>query len=207
MHAISDHSNLQQWYNEPAENHHDSTPITLHSGAVTRIYCLAVSFNQQPRSCGTMHLNGTNKSKQYPYKTRLFVVPFTVRRLRMEEQRFYSSRRGYCAHLKKLLTKANEIIETHCDTKEGCHVTTITDLRDQLQQKNQIISKLDSQMVGLIQDEAELEADVCKAEDINASLSTSIAPLTQFLEAHKICKVEEHIPVKIPPINEDTQPP
>lgn len=33
------------------------------------------------------------------------------------------------------------------------------------------------------------------------------AQLTQLLEAHKILKVEEDIPLKVPPINEDTQPP
>ena len=123
----------------------------------------------------------------------------------MEELKcLYSSRRGYRAHLKKLLTKANEIVTTHRDTEEECDMTTITDLRDQLQRKDQIMSKLDSQIMGLIQDEADLEADVCKAEDINTSLSTSIAQLTQLLEAHKIHKVEEHISVKVPPINEDT---
>ena len=202
MRAISYRSNPEQSYNKPGGIRHSFFPTILHSGAVTRIYCLPSVLTSSQEVVVTWHSNGTTKGKQFSSKIHLFVVPFIVRRLTMEElKRLYSSRRGYRAHLKKLLAKANEITETHRNTETECDVTAIADLRDQLQRNDDIISKLDSQIVALIQDEEELEANVCEAEEINASLSTSITQLTQILDAHKTRKVTEHIPPKVPPMN------
>ena len=51
-----------------------------------------------------------------------------------------------------------------------------------MQQKDDIISDLDSQIVKLIQDEDELIGDVCEAEEIKESLLTTIIQITQLLE-------------------------
>ena len=85
----------------------------------------------------------------------------------MEElKRLYSSRRGYRTHLKKLLAKMDEITEHHRNNPAkppGYDVTTLSDLRDQLRRKRDIISKLDTQIVALMRDKEELATDVLRS--------------------------------------------
>ena len=57
-------------------------------------------------------------------------------------------------HFKKLLYRASEITETHRNVKIESDMTTLTDLSNQLQKKDDIIFKMDIQIVMLIQDEA-----------------------------------------------------
>ena len=118
----------------------------------------------------------------------------------MEElKRLYGSRRGYRTHLKKLLTKANETIEQHRNDTTECDVATLIDLHEQLRRKRDIISKLDTQIVALIQDEGEITADVCEAEEIHESLSTSITRITQLLKDHKTVTAATHIQPRLSP--------
>ena len=101
----------------------------------------------------------------------------------MEElKRLRNSRKGYRTHLKSLLSKANDTIERHANSPAECNIPVLTDLRRQLQRKDDILSGLDSQIVGLIENEEELVEDIYEAEEIKASLSTTVAQIAQLLE-------------------------
>ena len=72
----------------------------------------------------------------------------------MEElKRLRNSRKGYWTHLKSLLLKANDTIECHANSPAECNIPVLTDLHRQLQRKDDILSGLDSQIVGLIENE------------------------------------------------------
>ena len=126
----------------------------------------------------------------------------------MEElKHLYSSRRGYRTHLKKLLAKTDEITEHHRNNPTeppGYNVATLSDLRDQLRRKHDIISKLDTQIVVLMRDEAELATNVCEAEETNESLLLNIAKITQLLEIHETLATTKHVQQNSPPINTST---
>ena len=113
----------------------------------------------------------------------------------MEELKhpLYSSWRGYRAHLSKLLTKANETIDTHHHTEEECDMTTIADLCNQFQWKDHIILKLDSQIVELIHN-----ASLSGNKDHSINLAPGTPQDSQSGRTHLI---------KGTPINEDTQTP
>ena len=101
----------------------------------------------------------------------------------MEElKRLRNSRKGYRTHLRSLLSKANEVIERHTNGPTECNIPVLTELRRQLQRKDDILSDLDSQIVVLIGSEEELVDDIVEAEEIKTSLSTTIAQITQLLE-------------------------
>jgi len=65
-------------------------------------------------------------------------------------KRFRNSQKGFRTHLKTLLSRASETIEHHNSNPTDCNIPVLTDLRRQLQQKDDIISDLDSQIVKLI---------------------------------------------------------
>ena len=75
-------------------------------------------------------------------------------------KRLRNSRKGYRLHLNKLLTKAKETLDHYQTSETEFNTATLTDIRRQLQRKDDIISKLDSQIVPLIGDEEELVTDV-----------------------------------------------
>jgi len=57
----------------------------------------------------------------------------------------------------------------------------LIDLRDQLRQKDELISALDAQIMKLITDEEELVSEVCEAEEVKESNSTSITHISQII--------------------------
>ena len=126
----------------------------------------------------------------------------------MEELKcLYSSRRGYRTHLKKLLARTDEITKHHRNNPTEpprYDVATLSDLRDQLRRKYDIISKLDTQIVALMRDEEELATDVCEAEEINESLSSNIAKITQLLGIHETLATTKHVQQNSPLFNTGT---
>ena len=104
----------------------------------------------------------------------------------MEEfKKLANSRKGYRIHLKKLLSKASDLIERHrnkLSESELPSVTDLCDLRDQLQRKDELISALDAQILTLITDEEQLVTEVCETEDIKESILTSIAHVTHIID-------------------------
>ena len=122
----------------------------------------------------------------------------------MEElRRHVSSRRGYRAHLKKLIAKVTELNEHYnTDPNTTLDVTTLTDLRNQLQRKNDILVDLEEKISVLIQSEEDLEREVIEAEEHHSLISTNVAQITQLLE---VCATVEPPTVQTHPQHtEDT---
>ena len=97
-----------------------------------------------------------------------------------EIKRLRSSRRGYRTHLRRLTSRVTEILEQ--DNHSCAEITGLKDLREQLQRKKDILINLDESVVGLIEGEDKLEAEVCEAEDIQALISENISQINGFLE-------------------------
>ena len=104
----------------------------------------------------------------------------------MEEfKKLANSRKGFRIHLKKLLSKAANLIElqrSKLSESDLLSVTELRDLRDQLQSKDKLISTLDVEILKHIKDEEELVMEVCEAEDIKESILTSIAHVTHIID-------------------------
>ena len=73
-----------------------------------------------------------------------------------------NSRKGYRIHLKKLLAKANDLIERHCHKDPDLDVVSLTDLHDQIQRKDNLISDLDGKIQKLIINDEELVQEFVK---------------------------------------------
>ena len=84
--------------------------------------------------------------------------------------------------MKKLIAKANDIFECHRNNDKELDLITITDLRDQLQCKDAIISELNSQISKLITDEEQLVEENFETEEVKELLSTSITRLAHIIE-------------------------
>ena len=103
----------------------------------------------------------------------------------MEElRRHICSRRGYRNHLRRLITRVTELSEQHNATPTTpLDSTTLTDLREQLQRKRDILLDLDQKISVLMESEEDLEREVNDAEEHHSLISTNIARVTQLLEA------------------------
>ena len=102
-----------------------------------------------------------------------------------EFKRLANSRKGYRIYLKKLLLKATDLIQRQRDKATESDIPSLTelrDLRDQLQRKDKLISTLNTELIKHIKDEEELVTEVCEAEEIKESISTSIAHISQIIE-------------------------
>ena len=72
----------------------------------------------------------------------------------MEEfQKLANSRKGFRIHLKKLLSKAADLTERQRSKLSESDLPSITELRDQLQRKDELISALDAEILKHIKDE------------------------------------------------------
>ena len=103
-----------------------------------------------------------------------------------ELKRLHNSRKGYRLHLNKLLTKAKETLDHYQTSEMEFNTAALTDIHRQLQRKDDIISKLDSQIVPLIGDEEELVADVCEAEEMNPYQPPSLRPWRFWKLTHPV---------------------
>ncbi|XP_065900135.1 uncharacterized protein [Dysidea avara] len=99
-----------------------------------------------------------------------------------ELKRLVSSRRGFRAHLTKLLQSLPEILINAQDLTDDS-VATLKDLHEQLQRKQELISGLDAKILEATTDEEEIEAEVLQTEEINSSISTAKAKITQRLRS------------------------
>lgn len=98
-----------------------------------------------------------------------------------ELKRLRSSRRGYRTHLRQTIGKVTENLQREGDSPAD--IASLTDLREQLQRKKDILVKLDESVAEHIVDEDELEAEICESEDIQASISENITHINRFLES------------------------
>ena len=97
-----------------------------------------------------------------------------------ELKRLVSSRRGFRAHLTKLLQSLHEIL-TDAQPLTYNNVGTLRDLYEQLQRKQQLISELDVKILEATTTEEEIEEEVLQSEEINSSIYTAKAKITQRL--------------------------
>ena len=99
-----------------------------------------------------------------------------------ELKRHISSRRGFRAHLSKLLQTLNETLsEAHSPLNED-QIATLKDLHDQLDRKQELISALDAKILKGITEDTEIEAEVLQTEETNSSISNAKAKIVQRLK-------------------------
>ena len=125
-----------------------------------------------------------------------------------EFKRLANSRKGYRIHLKKLLSKAADVIERQRNEVTPLDMPSLTDLRDlrdQLRRKDELISALDAEVLKHIQEEDDLVTEVCEAEDIKESISTNIAHITQIIDTLHAATVSEPIPISAHPDTSTTR--
>jgi len=116
-----------------------------------------------------------------------------------------NSQKGYRLHLKKLLSKADNLIEHHRNNDPDLDVVSLTEPHDRLQRKDNLVSNLDAKINKLITNEEDLVQDVCEAEEVKESLSTTIAHVTWILET--ITKrTADSVAQPHPDSDRDTQP-
>ena len=79
--------------------------------------------------------------------------------------------------------KATELPVILNDAQELTYdnIATLKDLHEQLQRKQELISWLDAKILEATTDEEEIEAEVLQTEEINSSISTAKAKITQRL--------------------------
>ena len=89
-----------------------------------------------------------------------------------EFKRLVSSRRGYRAHLTKLLQILTDTLNESHPLNEDA-ITTLKDLYEQLERKQELISNLDAKILEGTSDDSELEAEILQTEEINSSISNA----------------------------------
>ena len=98
-------------------------------------------------------------------------------------RRHVCSRRGYRNHLRRLIARVTELDEQHnAAPTTPLDATTLTDLREQLQRKRDILPDLDQKISVLIASEEDLEREVSDAEEHHSLISTNIARINRLLE-------------------------
>ena len=98
-------------------------------------------------------------------------------------RRHVCSRRGYRNHLRRLIARVTELDEQHnAAPTTPLDATTLTDLREQLQRKRDILLDLDQKISVLIASEEDLEREVSDAEEHHSLISTNIARINRLLE-------------------------
>ena len=97
----------------------------------------------------------------------------------MEElQRHRGSRKGYRAHLTKLIASANGLMITDIESsleENAKTVTALDSLLGQLNRKEALLADLDAKILLLITGEDELEAEVFEAEEIQSKLAKTVS--------------------------------
>jgi len=99
-----------------------------------------------------------------------------------ELKQVQSSRKGYRAHLNKLLQSADELFDTTQHLSKD-NVAALKDLHEQLQWKQEVISAVDVKVLDAIKSDEQIEAEVLQTEDIASSISTTKAKITHCLRS------------------------
>ena len=98
-----------------------------------------------------------------------------------ELKRLVSSRRGYRAHLTKLLQTLTDILNEAQPPLSEDKIATLKDLYEQLERKQELISNLDAKILESTTDDTEIETEVLQTEEISSSISTAKAKIKQRL--------------------------
>ena len=103
----------------------------------------------------------------------------------VEIKKAISSRRGYCAHLKKFLQNVDELLGSEQPLTQGDNIA-LRDMQKQLKHKAGLISTLDAKILESLDNEEEIEAEVLQAEDSTSLISTATAKITHHLSPSDI---------------------
>ena len=99
-----------------------------------------------------------------------------------EVKRAISSRRGYRAHLKKLLQSVDECLAATTTTALTIdQIVSLRDLHEQLSRKDSLISALDAKILEAMDNDEEIETEILQTEEIASSISTAKAKITHYL--------------------------
>ena len=97
-----------------------------------------------------------------------------------EIKKALSSRRGYRAHLTKLLQSVDELLRSNQPLTEDVTIT-LRDMHEQLQRKEGLISALDAKILETLDNDEEIESEVLQAEDITSLITTTKAKINHRL--------------------------
>ena len=97
-----------------------------------------------------------------------------------EIRRAISSRRGYRAHLTKLLQNVDECLDTPPPITAD-KMATLRDLHEQLQRKHDLITALDAKILEALNVDDEIEAEILQTEEIASLISTAKAKISHRL--------------------------
>ena len=97
-----------------------------------------------------------------------------------EIKKAISSRRGYRAHLTKILQGVDELLRSEHPPTEG-DIIVLRDTLDQLQRKEGLISALDAKILESLNNDDEIEAEVLQTEEVNSLITTAKAKITHRL--------------------------
>ena len=104
----------------------------------------------------------------------------------MEEiKRLRSSRRGFRAHLSKIVTGIQKIVEQDPSLPlSESDVASLSDFREQLKRKKEILIDLDAKIANLTEREDELEAEIFESEEIQETISQQTTRIMQVVEQY-----------------------
>ena len=97
-----------------------------------------------------------------------------------EIKKAISSRRGYRAHLTKILQGVDELLRSEHPPTEGDTIV-LQDTLDQLQCKEGLISALDANILESLNNDDKIEAEVLQTEEVNSLITTAKAKITHYL--------------------------
>ena len=100
-----------------------------------------------------------------------------------ELKRLISSRRGFRAHLTKLLQSLTEILTNASQPPTDDNIASLKDLHEQLQRKQELISGLDAKILEATTNDEEIEAEVLQTEEVNSSISSAKVKITEHLRS------------------------
>ena len=111
----------------------------------------------------------------------------------VELKKVISTRRGFRAHLTKMLQTLTELLDSEQPLNED-NLTALKDLRKQLQRKEELISGLDARILKGITSDDDIEVEILQTEEINSSISTAKAKISRRLSSTTSTKVNPRRP-------------
>ena len=100
-------------------------------------------------------------------------------------KRHCSSRRGYRSHLTRIIAATKDIIERDPSELTESDYISLADWQKQLDRKKEILTDVDAKIIGLIEEEGELESEVVETEEIKETISQQAAQVDRVLRLYR----------------------
>ena len=113
---------------------------------------------------------------------RHILVLWPIHKTMAELKKLISTRRGFRAHLTKMLQTLAELLDSEHPPNED-NLPALKDLHKQLQRKEELISGLDAKILEGITSDDDIEAKILQTEEINSSISTAKAKISRCLSS------------------------